>query len=110
MTTRGSHPVHARVPWPAENQAEVPYERPAPRQTVTWTCRRGHRFETVFAAGADVPDGWECRCGAPAGHTAPDLGESAWEHHRRLVAQRRTPEQAAAALAERLAEVRAGAR
>jgi hypothetical protein len=105
MTAR---PLIARVPWPADSIGEVPYDRPAARKVVTWTCQRGHRFTTVFAATADVPEAWECRCGKPAGITQPEAGQT--EHERRMeqVLGRRTPAQLEELLAERISAIRGG--
>jgi uncharacterized protein with gpF-like domain len=97
--------------WPASNTAEVPYDRPAPRQVVPYRCERGHEFEVTFAAGADPPAEWNCRCGARASITAaagailavPD--ESEHERCIRLVLQRRSPAELELLLAERLAEL-----
>jgi RNA polymerase-binding protein len=39
----------------------------APRQTVDYTCPRGHTMSVTFADDADVPVTWDCTsCGAPA--------------------------------------------
>jgi hypothetical protein len=38
----------------------------APRQVVTYLCTREHLVPVPFAADAEVPEVWDCRCGQPA--------------------------------------------
>ncbi|MGQ7296801.1 RNA polymerase-binding protein RbpA [Quadrisphaera sp. KR29] len=38
----------------------------APRQLAVYECPQGHVTQLPFAAEADVPAVWECRCGAEA--------------------------------------------
>jgi hypothetical protein len=38
----------------------------APRRTVVYRCTRDHISRIPFAADAEVPATWECRCGQPA--------------------------------------------
>lgn len=97
--------LHARVPWPGRETAEVPRERPAPRQLVTWTCQRGHVFRTVFAAGIELPDAWPCPCGAAAGQAPPLAEPSYHEHCMTLVRMRRTDTELEVILAEAIAEL-----
>src|SRR6266702_8768809 len=90
--------------------AEVPYERPAPRQLVPYVCDRGHEFEVVLSAGAEVPGEWDCRCGALArlpGTAANGPGESEHDRCMRLLLLRHTPAQLGEILAEQLAEMAA---
>lgn len=82
-------------------------EPPAPRQEVAYRCTRGHDFEVTFAAEVDLPQAWECRCGAHAGKFVPVDNEDDRERHRRFVMERRSPAERKRALAARLAEVAA---
>lgn len=104
----GPRPMLGRVPWPTEASGEVPYERPAPRQTVTYTCDRGDRFEVVFSATADVPDAWVCRCGAGAGLADAEPRPAHRDEHWAKVLQRRTVAELEELLAERIAASRSG--
>jgi hypothetical protein len=38
----------------------------APRRVGTYLCAREHLVTVPFAAEAEVPETWECRCGQPA--------------------------------------------
>ena len=38
----------------------------AARNDVAYICPKGHRTILPFAEGAEIPDEWECRCGAVA--------------------------------------------
>jgi RNA polymerase-binding protein len=38
----------------------------APRKIVSYLCDREHLVAVPFAADAEVPETWECRCGQPA--------------------------------------------
>jgi RNA polymerase-binding protein len=80
-------------------------EPPVPRQIAAYRCDRGHSFEVPFAAGAELPQAVDCRCGASAhrGGTASvaPVSNAEAEH------DRRTPAERQAALAERVAEVAA---
>lgn len=101
---RGVRPVSGL----SSRTAEVPYERPAPRKQAGYRCDRGHVFEVTFAAAAEPPGVWECRCGALAAasqSTAGTARES--EHDRRMaqVFQRRSIAELEELLAERLAEL-----
>ncbi|SRR6266566_756558 len=90
--------------------AEVPYERPAPRQLVPYRCDRGHVFEVPFAAAAEPPGEWACRCGMLArlpGTAANGPGESEHDRCMRLLLLRRIPAQLGEILAEQLAEMAA---
>lgn len=89
-----------------------PSERPAPRQLAAYRCTRGHGFEVTFAAGAELPQTADCRCGAAgqlAGQAlvAADVGTS--DHERRMIqlCGRRTLAELEEILAERLGEVAA---
>jgi hypothetical protein len=52
---------------PAEfDRLQTPSSAYAPRRVVTYLCDREHLVAIPFAAEADVPEVWECRCGQPA--------------------------------------------
>jgi RNA polymerase-binding protein len=38
----------------------------APRKIVSYLCDREHLVAVPFAADAEIPETWECRCGQPA--------------------------------------------
>jgi hypothetical protein len=81
-------------------------EPPAPRKQAAYSCARGHTFAVTFAAEAETPKTWACRCGAQAGAPAAAAGaEDDRERHRRFVMERRSPAERKRALAVRLAEV-----
>jgi hypothetical protein len=46
-----------------ENDGNVDF---AARQPVRFNCPNGHAFTLPFALEAEIPDTWECRCGAEA--------------------------------------------
>jgi hypothetical protein len=48
----------------------------APRRVVTYLCTREHLVPVPFAADAEVPEVWDCRCGQPATRVA-DAGPPA---------------------------------
>ena len=52
---------------PAEfDRLQAPSSAYAPRQVVTYLCTREHAMSVPFAADAEVPELWDCRCGQPA--------------------------------------------
>src|SRR5215211_6720837 len=52
---------------PAEfDRLQAPSSAYAPRQVVTYLCTREHVMSVPFAADAEVPEVWDCRCGQPA--------------------------------------------
>jgi hypothetical protein len=56
---------------PAEfDRLQAPSSAYAPRQVVTYLCAREHLVSVPFAADAEVPATWECRCGQPATRVA----------------------------------------
>jgi len=87
-------------------------------------CAGGCRFTVPFAAGAEVPETWNCRCGQPArlegapegtegyavlpGYATPGTGkyERGTKSPQDHLHERRSGAEGAALLAERLAEVR----
>jgi RNA polymerase-binding protein len=57
----------ARPRLPAEfERLQAPSSAYAPRRVVTYLCTREHLVSVPFAADADIPETWECRCGQPA--------------------------------------------
>ena len=44
----------------------------AARNDVAYVCPKGHRTILPFAEGAELPDEWECRCGAVARREGED--------------------------------------
>jgi hypothetical protein len=85
----------------------------ADRQTVSYDCAQGHRFEMTFSVEADVPPLWDCpRCGAQALRVATDRPDerpgkpprSHWD----MLLERRSIEDLEVLLAERLDLLRAG--
>jgi len=93
---------------PARMEERVPE---AARQAVTYWCVNGHRTEPLFSAEVEVPELWECpQCGCPAG-TDPDNPPvrpraEPYKSHLAYVKERRSEEDAAAILAEALANLR----
>jgi len=56
---------------PGEMPAEFERLRPpspayAPRKVAVYLCTREHLLPVPFAAEAEAPATWECRCGQPA--------------------------------------------
>jgi hypothetical protein len=61
----------ARHRLPAEfDRLQTPSSAYAPRQVVTYLCTREHVLSVPFAADAEVPEVWDCRCGQPATRVA----------------------------------------
>ena len=87
----------------------------APRQSVTYDCAQGHRFAMPFSLEADVPEVWECTvCGSEAlrmdgTRPEPKAGKPARTHWDMLL-ERRSVKELEVLLAERLEQLRAGAR
>src|SRR5580692_2870150 len=86
-------------------------EVPAARQQGACRCERGHDFEVTFAAGAELPQASDCRCGARArraggGASLPPGGS---DHERRMaqLRGRRSSAELEQILADRLAELAA---
>jgi hypothetical protein len=56
---------------PAEfDRLQAPSSAYAPRQVVTYLCTREHLVSVPFAADAEAPESWDCRCGQPATRVA----------------------------------------
>ncbi|MCL2553665.1 MAG: RNA polymerase-binding protein RbpA [Actinomycetia bacterium] len=86
----------------------------APRQTVEYACRNGHRFEMPFSVEAEIPPEWECRaCGQTAllvdGEGPEEKTIKPARTHWDMLMERRTLEELEEVLAERLAVLRSGA-
>jgi rubredoxin len=86
----------------------------APRQTVEYACRNGHRFEMPFSVEAEIPPEWECRaCGQTAllvdGEGPEEKAGKPARTHWDMLMERRTIEELEEVLAERLAVLRSGA-
>jgi rubredoxin len=85
----------------------------ADRQSVEYTCPKGHRFAVPFAAEAEVPVTWEClRCGATAlivdgALPEPKTAKPARTHWDMLM-ERRSVDDLEELLAERLNLLRGG--
>jgi hypothetical protein len=87
----------------------------APRQTATYVCPDGHRFDVPFAAEAEIPTTWECRvCRAPALVVDGTLPEPKKvkppRTHWDMLMERRTTAELEELLTERLELLRAGRR
>jgi hypothetical protein len=85
----------------------------ADRQTVSYDCALGHRFEMTFAVEAEVPALWDCpRCGAQALRVATDRPDDRPgkppRTHWDMLLERRSVEDLEVLLAERLELLRAG--
>lgn len=85
----------------------------AERQSVSYDCSRGHRFEMTFAVEAEVPSLWDCpRCGAEALRVSTDRPEEKAGKHVRthwdMLLERRSVDELQDLLDERLALLRAG--
>jgi hypothetical protein len=86
----------------------------AARQRISFWCANRHETQPSFAAGAAVPEFWDCpRCGFPAGRDeanppSPPRTEP-YKTHLAYVRERRKDEDGEAILAEALAKLR-GAR
>lgn len=83
----------------------------APRMRVSYFCANGHETRPAFAAGAEVPDDWECtRCGLPASkdqNNPPSPPKTAvYKTHLAYVKERRNDKEASAILQEALESLR----
>jgi hypothetical protein len=67
---RGARPAGSspRAPdLPAEfDRLRAPSPAYAPRKVAVYLCTREHLVPVPFAAEAETPEHWECRCGQPA--------------------------------------------
>ncbi|KFI79711.1 RNA polymerase-binding protein RbpA [Bifidobacterium pseudolongum] len=79
----------------------------AARMEVAYVCPRGHRTILPFAEGADIPNEWECRCGATAhreddkDNTGDDIVKPTRTHWDMLL-ERRTEDELKTLLDKRL--------
>ena len=78
----------------------------AARNDVAYICPKGHRTILPFAEGAEIPDEWECRCGAVAQREGED-GETneitkPTRTHWDMLLERRSEEELKALLDKRL--------
>ncbi len=86
---------------------------PSERKITVYVCPQGHRSELPFSVEADIPQTWECRCGAIAQLLelgAPDpqprggrTGRSHWD----MLLERRSIPELEELLEERLELLRA---
>jgi len=68
----------SRYRLPAEfDRLQAPSSAYAPRHVVTYLCTREHLVSVPFAADAEVPETWDCRCGKPATRVSPTSTEPA---------------------------------
>ena len=82
----------------------------ADRMEVTYTCASAHEFTRVFAADITAPATWECpRCGkmgscedGPMPNDSSSVQRSHWD----MLAERRTMDELAEMLAERVKQLR----
>lgn len=104
-------PVSPLAPNTRPSPRPVRPEAPALRQQVAYTCIRGHAFTVTFAAEAELPQAWSCRCGSPGrtsgSPSAALCADDGRDGHRKAVLKRRSPVERDRALTERLAEVAA---
>lgn len=87
----------------------------AERKEVTYSCPNRHSFSKVFAAEANPPAVWECKCGAEAelqsGQPAEDDEEKIFKPQRThwdMLMERRSQEELEELLAEQLKVLREG--
>jgi hypothetical protein len=85
----------------------------AERQTVTYSCPSGHRFEMTFSTEAEIPALWDCpRCGAEALRMSTDRPDEApgkpARTHWDMLLERRSIDELEVLLDERLELLRAG--
>ena len=88
-----------------------PLSDPADRIEITYTCPTDHEFTRVFAADASVPAAWDCpHCGRNASCGFTQSSETPVDDgprtHWDMVLERRTTEELAEMLAERVAQMR----
>ena len=84
----------------------------APRQLAVYDCPQGHVTKLPFAAEADVPSSWECRCGAEAllrdGEAPTVKAVKPARTHWDMLLERRSVDDLEVLLQERLAKLRSG--
>ena len=79
----------------------------AARVEVAYVCPKGHRTILPFAESADLPNEWECRCGATAHREneedeQPDEITKPTRTHWDMLMERRSEDELAALLEKRL--------
>ena len=83
----------------------------ADRIEITYTCPQNHTFSVTFAADITVPESWDCpRCGkngTTVGAPAPEEDDDDQRTHWDMVLERRSPDELADMLAQRVAQMRA---
>ena len=86
-----------------ESDANVDF---AAREETAYVCPNGHRTILPFAEGAEVPETWECRCGATAhlegDDTHPDEIAKPTRTHWDMLLERRSEEELKELLEKRL--------
>jgi hypothetical protein len=84
----------------------------APRQLYIYECPQGHVTKLPFAAEADVPALWECRCGAEAllrdGEVPEAKAVKPARTHWDMLLERRSIDDLEVLLEERLTKLRNG--
>lgn len=92
-----------------ESEAGV---EPAPRINASYDCPNGHTIVLPFAAEAELPPVWECRCGEEAllqDATKPESKPAKPQRtHWDMLLERRTIPELEELLAERLTLLRSG--
>lgn len=85
----------------------------APRTVVSYWCGNGHEVRPSFSVepGVEIPEQWECpKCGLPAGQDKDNPPEppraEVYKTHLAYVKERRSDDEGAAILEERLGELR----
>ena len=62
-----SKTLRASMPWPVTERAVIEADRePLAVQQAAYRCERGCEFTVPFAADAEPPTGFDCRCGGEA--------------------------------------------
>jgi hypothetical protein len=84
----------------------------APRAQAYYDCPNGHTIILPFSTEADVPPGWECRCGEEANLRDADLSQNreakAVRTHWDMLLERRKVPELQDLLEERLELLRSG--
>lgn len=83
----------------------------APRSHVSYFCAQGHETRPAFAAGAVVPEMWDCpRCGLMSNRDSlnppPPMKIEPYKTHLAYVKERRSDAEAADILSEALQALR----
>ncbi|MFY9262974.1 MAG: RNA polymerase-binding protein RbpA [Actinomycetaceae bacterium] len=83
------------------------------RREELYKCKKGHKFTVTFAADAEAPGLWECKCGAEAKLVGGTVEEEKKpvkpaRTHWDMLLERRTIEELQVLLDQRLELLRAG--